>query len=277
MSVLGAAAVVAGLGSAAIAGPGGAPTALTPTSELAADGGAAVPGEAGLDGAAAVPVAEPAPAPVETAPPTDGSAPVPTSEPAPAPGETLPAEEPVPVDDGAAEPEVPEAGEEPMLEEGGETEEIVEPPVPTRGEVLAGTQRPLVPVAILSAPVESASDGEPLVATGEVIAITAQEDEGDGGEDGDQTDGEDEDEDEVIIPVDPGDKTPEEPAEPPAGDEEPTTVQPEAGAPQAIARGDRLALTGLALEGPFGAGLVLLVLGGFLRITARPSASPAPA
>lgn len=272
MSVLGAAAIAAGLGGAAVAGPGGAPTALTPTSELAAGGGAAAPVEAVPDGGAAVPVADPAPAPVETAPPVDGSAPVTTTEPVPAPGETLPTEEPVPVEDGAAEPAAPEAAEEPAPEEAGETEEVVdEAAVPTRGEVLAGAQRPLVPVAILSAPVESASEGEPLVATGEVIAITSQEGEGDG--DGTEED----DEDEVIIPVDPDDETPEEPEGPPAGDEEPTTVQPDAGAPQAIARGDRLALTGLALEGPFGAGLVLLLLGGFLRITARPTSSPVPA
>ena len=142
--------------------------------------------------------------------------------------------------------------------------------MPTSAEVLAEAQRPLVPVAILSAPVESASEGEPLVETGEVQATTAQEGEGEDEEP-------EEDEDEVIIPVDPGDETPEDPVEPPTDGEAPTTVEPGDAAPRTIARGDGLALTGLAVEGPFGVGLALLLLGGLMRITARPTSSPARA
>ena len=270
LSVLGAAAVAVGLGGAAIAGPGGAPTALTPTSELAASGGAAVPVETGPDGAAAVPVVEAAPAPVEAAPPDGGTVPVTPGEPAPVPEETLPTEEPIPVEDGAAELATPEAAEDPLREDEDPAGIVEEPPVPTSAEVLAEAQRPLVPVAILSAPVESASEGEPLVATGEVRATTAQEGEGEDEEP-------EEDEDEIIIPVDPGDETPEDPAEPPTDGEAPTTPEPGDAAPRTIARGDGLALTGLALEGPFGVGLALLLLGGLMRITARSTSSPARA
>ena len=268
--VLGATAVAVGLGGAALAGPGGAPTALTPTSELSASGGVTAPGEAVPDGAAEAPVTQPVPetAPVEPAPVE--AAPPAAVEPAPVPQETATAEQPAPAAQEELEAATPEATD-PADAPPDEADPVVEPAMPTSAEMLAGEQRPLVPVAVLSAPVESASEGDPLVdmaePDAEVRAVAAQEAQGEG-------EGEDQDEDEIVIPVDPDD-APDGTDDDRAGGEGediPGIHVPATSRPR-----EQLALTGLALEGPLGAGLVLLLLGGMLRITARPTSGPAPA
>lgn len=274
LSILGASAVAAGLGGAAIAGPGAPPTPLTPTSELSSSGGVSAPGGSAPTGGVEAPAVEPAPAPAEPPPPVE-AAPAPTTEPVPAPAETPAAGEIPAATQETSEAEVPAPTEtepdtpvdEPVVEE----EPVEEPAVPTSTEVL-GTQRPLVLVAVLSAPVESASEGDPLVTMAEpdaeVRAIAAQEE----GEDGEDEVPED-DEDEVIIPVDPNGGPPDDGEGTAPGTGGRDTV-PGINVPARSRLGDQLALTGLAIRGPFGAGIVLLLVGAFLRITARPTSAP---
>jgi hypothetical protein len=275
LSILGASAIAAGLGGAAIAGPGAPPVELKPTAELSSSGGVAAPGASAPTGGVEAPAVEPAPAPVEPAPPVE-AAPVPTTETVPAPTETPTAEEVPAAPEETPDAVTPQAEPEPSeIEPAPASGEPVveEPAVPTSAEVLGTDNRPLVPVAVLSAPVESASEGDPLVTMAEpdaeVRAIAAQE-EGEGGEDEVQED----DEDEIIIPIDPNGGTPEE--------DEDTTPDTDGGdtvpgihVPARSRAGDELALTGVELKGPLGAGLVFLIVGGFLRITAPPTFSPA--
>lgn len=273
---LGAAATAVGLGGGAIAGPGAPTTELVPPSELGAGGGAAAPGAVTPDGAVEAPAAAPAPAPAEPAPPVGAPpaavAPEVPTDAAPVPGDTVTPEE-LPSGE-AEEAETDAAPAEPEAD--AEKEPVEEPIVPTSAEVLSEAMRPLVPVAILSAPVESASEGDPLIADGEVLAEAAQQGDGDGEGNGQGEDEPENDDDgEIIIPVDPDDEPDDGEETPPNGDED-GTLQP-GGAPQTMSRGDRLALTGLAVEGPLGAGIVLLLLGTWLRMTARPISAPAQA